>query len=222
MGFSQPQLDLLHRGDCCTTSARSVSPRDPGQARTARSGGVSSHAGAPQLGARILEPISAYAEVIPWSDSTTSGSTGKAIRKDWRGGDLAGGSHLRRRRCLRCDPVGPALPGRNAAGPGDGHHPEGERSAVRSAGGGGLPRVMAEDGPRQEAADQVGQRPDGRPDPPGVGTPGWRSCRKASDMTMRPRIGITSWHRNDRDGLERWEAIRTTYTGAVLAAAGCR
>ena len=37
---------------------------------------------------------------------------------------------------------------------------------------------------------------------------------------MRPRIGITSWHRNDRDGLERWEAIRTTYTGAVLAAGG--
>ena len=35
---------------------------------------------------------------------------------------------------------------------------------------------------------------------------------------MRPRIGITSWHRNDRDGLERWEAIRTMYTSAVLAA----
>jgi putative glutamine amidotransferase len=37
---------------------------------------------------------------------------------------------------------------------------------------------------------------------------------------MRPRIGITSWHRDDKDGLERWEAIRTTYTGAVLAARG--
>jgi putative glutamine amidotransferase len=37
---------------------------------------------------------------------------------------------------------------------------------------------------------------------------------------VRPRIGITSWHRNDRDGLERWEAIQTTYTGAVLAAGG--
>ena len=37
---------------------------------------------------------------------------------------------------------------------------------------------------------------------------------------MRPRIGITSWRRNDSDGLERWVAIRDTYTGAVLAAGG--
>ncbi len=37
---------------------------------------------------------------------------------------------------------------------------------------------------------------------------------------MRPRIGVTSWHRNDKDGLERWEAIRDTYTGAVRAASG--
>ncbi len=37
---------------------------------------------------------------------------------------------------------------------------------------------------------------------------------------MRPRIGITSWHRGDRDGLERWEAIRDNYTGAILAAGG--
>jgi len=37
---------------------------------------------------------------------------------------------------------------------------------------------------------------------------------------MRPRIGITSWHRSDPDGLERWEAIRDTYTGAVRAAEG--
>jgi putative glutamine amidotransferase len=37
---------------------------------------------------------------------------------------------------------------------------------------------------------------------------------------MRPRVGITSWHRNDKDGLERWEAIRDTYTGAVHAAGG--
>jgi putative glutamine amidotransferase len=37
---------------------------------------------------------------------------------------------------------------------------------------------------------------------------------------MRPRIGITSWHRNDSDRLERWVAIRDTYTGAVLAAGG--
>jgi putative glutamine amidotransferase len=37
---------------------------------------------------------------------------------------------------------------------------------------------------------------------------------------MRPRIGITSWHRNDPDRLERWEAIRDTYTGAVRAAGG--
>jgi putative glutamine amidotransferase len=39
-------------------------------------------------------------------------------------------------------------------------------------------------------------------------------------MKMRPRIGITSWHRNDADRLERWEAIRDTYTGAVRAAGG--
>jgi putative glutamine amidotransferase len=39
-------------------------------------------------------------------------------------------------------------------------------------------------------------------------------------MKTRPRIGITSWHRSDRDGLERWEAIRDTYTGAVQAAGG--
>ena len=37
---------------------------------------------------------------------------------------------------------------------------------------------------------------------------------------MRPRIGVTSWHRKDRDPLERWEAIRDNYTGAVLAAGG--
>lgn len=37
---------------------------------------------------------------------------------------------------------------------------------------------------------------------------------------MRPRIGITSWHRQDNDGLERWEAIRDNYTGAILAAGG--
>jgi putative glutamine amidotransferase len=37
---------------------------------------------------------------------------------------------------------------------------------------------------------------------------------------MRPRIGITSWHRNDADHLERWVAIRDTYTGAVRAAGG--
>jgi len=37
---------------------------------------------------------------------------------------------------------------------------------------------------------------------------------------MRPRIGVTSWHRRDQDGLERWEAIRDTYTGAVRLAGG--
>jgi putative glutamine amidotransferase len=37
---------------------------------------------------------------------------------------------------------------------------------------------------------------------------------------MRPRIGITSWHRNDGDKLERWEAIRDTYTGAIRTAGG--
>ena len=39
-------------------------------------------------------------------------------------------------------------------------------------------------------------------------------------MKMRPRIGITSWHRNDSDRLERRVAIRDTYTGAVRAAGG--
>ena len=37
---------------------------------------------------------------------------------------------------------------------------------------------------------------------------------------MRPRIGITSWHRSDPDKLERWEAVRDTYTGAIRAAGG--
>jgi len=37
---------------------------------------------------------------------------------------------------------------------------------------------------------------------------------------MRPRIGITSWHRHDGDRLERWEAIRDTYTGAIRRAGG--
>lgn len=37
---------------------------------------------------------------------------------------------------------------------------------------------------------------------------------------MRPRIGVTSWHQTDKDKLERWEAIRDTYTGAILAAGG--
>jgi len=39
-------------------------------------------------------------------------------------------------------------------------------------------------------------------------------------MEMRPCIGITSWHRNDADRLERWVAIRDTYTGAIRAAGG--
>src|SRR5574341_1540802 len=37
---------------------------------------------------------------------------------------------------------------------------------------------------------------------------------------MRPRIGVTSWHRHDGDRLERWEAVRDTYTGAIRAAGG--
>jgi putative glutamine amidotransferase len=37
---------------------------------------------------------------------------------------------------------------------------------------------------------------------------------------MRPKIGVTSWHRRDQDGLERWEAIRDTYTGAIRLAGG--
>jgi len=37
---------------------------------------------------------------------------------------------------------------------------------------------------------------------------------------MRPRIGVTCWHRDDADRLERWEAIRDTYTGAIRMAGG--
>ena len=37
---------------------------------------------------------------------------------------------------------------------------------------------------------------------------------------MRPRIGITSWLRDDSDRLERWTAVRETYTGAVRSAGG--
>ena len=37
---------------------------------------------------------------------------------------------------------------------------------------------------------------------------------------MRPKIGVTSWHRQDKDGLERWEAIRDNYTGAIRRAGG--
>ncbi|MBI4735870.1 MAG: type 1 glutamine amidotransferase, partial [candidate division NC10 bacterium] len=37
---------------------------------------------------------------------------------------------------------------------------------------------------------------------------------------MRPRIGITSWLRDDSDRLERWAAVRATYTGAVRSAGG--
>ena len=37
---------------------------------------------------------------------------------------------------------------------------------------------------------------------------------------MRPRIGITSWLRDDSDGLERWAAVRDTYTGAIRMAGG--
>lgn len=37
---------------------------------------------------------------------------------------------------------------------------------------------------------------------------------------MRPRIGVTSWHRHDQDKLERWEAIRENYTEAVRLAGG--
>jgi putative glutamine amidotransferase len=37
---------------------------------------------------------------------------------------------------------------------------------------------------------------------------------------MRPRIGITSWFQDDSDRLERWAAVRETYTGAIRAAGG--
>jgi putative glutamine amidotransferase len=37
---------------------------------------------------------------------------------------------------------------------------------------------------------------------------------------MRPRIGITSWLRDDSDGLERWAAVRDTYAGAIRTAGG--
>ena len=37
---------------------------------------------------------------------------------------------------------------------------------------------------------------------------------------MKARIGITSWHREDPDRLERWAAVRETYTGAVHTAGG--
>ncbi len=37
---------------------------------------------------------------------------------------------------------------------------------------------------------------------------------------MRPKIGITSWHRHDGDKLEQWEAIRDTYTGAIRMGGG--
>jgi putative glutamine amidotransferase len=37
---------------------------------------------------------------------------------------------------------------------------------------------------------------------------------------MRPRIGITSWFRDDSDRLERWAAVRETYTCAIRAAEG--
>ena len=39
-------------------------------------------------------------------------------------------------------------------------------------------------------------------------------------MRVRPRIGIPSWLRNDSDGLERWAAVRDTYTGAIRTAGG--
>jgi putative glutamine amidotransferase len=37
---------------------------------------------------------------------------------------------------------------------------------------------------------------------------------------VRPRIGITSWLRDDSDGLERWAAVRDTYAGAIRTAGG--
>jgi putative glutamine amidotransferase len=37
---------------------------------------------------------------------------------------------------------------------------------------------------------------------------------------MRPRIGITSWLRDDSDRLERWAAVRDTYVGAIRTAGG--
>jgi putative glutamine amidotransferase len=37
---------------------------------------------------------------------------------------------------------------------------------------------------------------------------------------MRPRIGITSWLREDPDGLERWAGVRDTYTWAIRTAGG--
>ncbi len=37
---------------------------------------------------------------------------------------------------------------------------------------------------------------------------------------MRPRIGITSWLRDDSDRLERWAAVRETYVGAIRTAGG--
>ncbi len=37
---------------------------------------------------------------------------------------------------------------------------------------------------------------------------------------MRPRIGITSWFRDDTDRLERWAAVRDTYVAAIRTAGG--
>jgi putative glutamine amidotransferase len=39
-------------------------------------------------------------------------------------------------------------------------------------------------------------------------------------LRVRPRIGITSWLREDSDGLERWAAVRDTYAGAIRTAGG--
>jgi putative glutamine amidotransferase len=63
----------------------------------------------------------------------------------------------------------------------------------------------------RSAVREVYERLNGRtPEPPNA----------LGGEVMRPRIGITSWHRDDSDKLERWEAIRDNYTGAIRAAGG--
>ena len=113
----------------------------------------------PQLGARILEPISAYAEVIPVVRQHHEWFNGKGYPEGLAGEAISLGA--------RIFAVADVYDAIRSDRPYRAGMPQDQVMDIIRKGSGqqfdplvveAFLRVMAEDGPRQEAADQVGQR----------------------------------------------------------------
>ena len=160
MGFSRPQLDLLQRGGLLHDIGKIGIPPEildkPGRLGQEELRVMREH---PQLGARILEPITAYAEVIPvvrqhheWFDGTgyPGGLAGEAISLGARIFAVADVyDALRSDRPYRAGMPQDQVVDYIRKGSGRQFDPLVVEAFLR---------VMAEDGPDREAADQVGQR----------------------------------------------------------------